>query len=101
MREKISTVITVVILLLILFGIGSCSVMYFNSESWARRTKDWESNHNGGLERVVTVYSYTGEEIQSFEGKFDISEQENEVKFDMDNGKRIIIRGGIVITEEK
>lgn len=54
----------------------------------------------GGLERTVTLYDYTGKEIERWTGKFDVSESENEVYFDVD-GKRVIIHGGIVVNEEK
>ena len=52
-----------------------------------------------GCDRVVTVYSNTGEKIKEWNGKFDVSENDNEVYFDL-NDKRVIIHGGIVIDEE-
>lgn len=66
-----------------------------------RSAKSVQSNYTGGLNRVVTVYDYNGNPIQSWEGKFDVSESENEVYFDDQNGKRVIIHGGIVINQEK
>lgn len=69
--------------------------------STAQRTlKSVSSDFGGGLDRTVTVYDYNGNEIRSWTGKFDVSESENEVYFDDENGKRIIIHGGIVINEE-
>ena len=48
----------------------------------------------------VTVYSNTyREKIKEWNGKFDVSENDNEVYFDL-NDKRVIIHGGIVIDEE-
>lgn len=67
--------------------------------SWQRSVKSFASDFTGGLDRTVTVYSNTGEKINSWSGRFDVSESENEVYFDID-GKRIIIHGGIVINEE-
>lgn len=67
--------------------------------SWQRSAKSLASDFTGGLDRTVTVYSNTGEKINSWSGRFDVSESENEVYFDID-GKRIIIHGGIVINEE-
>ena len=58
------------------------------------------SNWTGGLNRTVTVYDYNGQEIKSWTGKFDVTEDDNEVYFDDENGKRVIIQGGIVINEE-
>lgn len=57
------------------------------------------SDIDGGLYRTVTVYSNTGEKIKEWNGKFDVSENDNEVYFDL-NDKRVIIHGGIVINEE-
>ena len=67
--------------------------------STQRKIKSIGSEISGGLERTVTVYDYSGNEIKSWTGKFDVSESENEVYFDLD-GKRVIIHGGIVINEE-
>lgn len=65
-----------------------------------REMKSIKSDLANGLYRTVTVYDYNGGEIKTWEGKFDVSESENEVYFDVD-GKRVIIHGGIVINEEK
>lgn len=70
-----------------------------DSASIQRQIKSLNSDINGGLNRTVTVYDYIGEPIKSYTGKFDVSESENEVYFDL-NGKRVIIHGGIVIDEE-
>lgn len=65
-----------------------------------RDIKSGVSDFTGGLDRTVTVYDYNGEEIKSWTGKFDVSSSENEVYFDDENGKRVIIHGGIVVNEE-
>lgn len=62
--------------------------------------KSTVSNVTGGLNRTVTVYDYNGQEIKSWSGKFDVTEDDNEVYFDDENDKRVIIQGGIVINEE-
>ena len=67
--------------------------------STQRTIKSIGSEISNGLERTVTVYDYSGNEIKSWTGKFDVSSSENEVYFDKD-GKRVIIHGGIVINEE-
>lgn len=61
-----------------------------------RYQKDQESNQNGGLNRVVTVYTPQGEALTSYEGLIDIDTNNapERVKFDIDYGektKRIII----------
>ena len=63
------------------------------SAKWDREMKSTMSNWSGGLNRTVTVYDYNGQE-------FDVTEDDNEVYFDDENGKRVIIQGGIVINEE-
>lgn len=67
--------------------------------SWSRMWKSFGSDISGGLNRTVTVYSYDGDVLGQWSGKFDVSESEQETYFDI-NGKRIIIQGGIVINEE-
>lgn len=67
--------------------------------SWQREMKTISSDWGGGLNRTVTVYDYTGNPIQSWTGKIDLSESENEVWFDL-NGKRTIVQGGIIIVQE-
>ena len=68
--------------------------------AWSRMGKSISSDMKGGLNRTVTLYDYNGEEIRHWSGKFDVSESENEVYFDDQNGKRIIIHGGIIVNEE-
>ena len=69
--------------------------------SFERDMKSWESEVNGGLNRVITVYDYNGDVIKTYEGKIDIetSTSNDKVLFDL-NGKRNIIFGGIVTIEE-
>ena len=67
--------------------------------SWSRTWKSFGSDITGGLNRTVTVYSYDGDVLGQWSGKFDVSESESETFFDV-NGKRVIIQGGIIINEE-
>lgn len=43
---------------------------------------------------------YNGKEIKSWHGKFDIESNNQEIFFDDEQGKRVIIQGGIVMSEE-
>lgn len=99
-RIRKSTAIKSVIAIVIVAAIGIICFLTFGSESFQRYAKSIFSDYGGGLERKVTVYSNTGEEIRSWEGKFDVSSSETETYFDV-NGKRVIIHGGIVIDEEQ
>ena len=85
----------------LIIGAMLIGVMLFaGSSSVKRNVKSLTSDFGGGMERTVTLYDYTGKEIERWTGKFDVSESENEVYFDVD-GKRVIIHGGIVVNEEK
>lgn len=90
MKKKIT--ILSIILVIMTFILSGCA-------SLSREVKSIKSDFGGGLDRTVTVYSYDGTEIRSWSGKFDVSESETEVYFDID-GKRVIIHGGVVINEE-
>ena len=85
-----------ILLAILVFSVSCVS----GCSSCSRMGKSLKSDMDGGLNRTVTVYDYNGKEIKSWTGKFDVSESENEVYFDDDNGKRVIIHGGIVINEE-
>ena len=89
MKKKIIAMILVLITILSLAG---CTSMQ-------RDMKTISSDWGGGLNRTVTVYDYNGNPIQSWTGKIDISESDNETWFDLD-GKRTIIQGGIIIIQE-
>ena len=72
------------------------------TESQQRGIKSIKSNWTGGLNRTVTVYDYNGQKIKSWSGQFDVKETDrNSVYFDTEDGKRVIISGGIIINEEK
>ena len=45
----------------------------------------------GGIDRTVTLYDYQSDELGSWSGKFDISEDDNEIFFDDADGKRVVI----------
>ena len=67
--------------------------------SWSCAWKSFGSDVTGGLNRTVTAYSYDGDVLGQWSGKFDVSESENETFFDI-NGKRVIIQNAIIINEE-
>ena len=96
-----SKALTIVIGMILVAAIGAGFHWYFNSTASGQRAlKSQESNLDGGLSRTVTVYSYSGDEIASWSGKFDVTENDQETYFDID-GRRIIIQGGIIINEEE
>lgn len=91
----------IVIALIVGLIFGSLCYILLHSASWKRSVKSLASDYGGGLNRTVTVYDYDGKEIKSWSGKFDVNESETEVYFDDEDGKRVIIHGGIVINEEE
>lgn len=82
----------VVVLAAILMMLSGCA-------SWQRSKKSFVSDISGGLHRTLTVYDYNGNEIRSWTGKIDVDNMEDRTVFDMD-GKRTVIRGGIIIIQE-
>ena len=89
MKKKI---IAMILVLITILSLTRCASMQ-------RDMKTTSSDWGGGLNRTVTVYDYNGNPIQSWTGKIDISESDNETWFDLD-GKRTIIQGGIIIIQE-
>lgn len=58
--------------------------------SWNRSCVDIKSNWEGGLDRVVNVYTATGELLAHYEGKIDLEKSDGGyLKFDFE-GKRYI-----------
>lgn len=87
--NKIIAAIVVALAALSMSGCASCSRSY----------KSMQSDFGGGLHRRVTLYDYSGNVIDQWEGTFDVAENDQEVYFDV-GGKRVIIQGGIVVNEE-
>ena len=77
---------------------------YFNNTATGRRAyKSQESNFNNGIERVVRVYDVNGKLITEYDGKFDITYDNDRILFDDQNGKRHVIYypTGTVTVDEK
>lgn len=69
--------------------------------STARSCKSCESDLNGGLNRVINVYSLDGTLIATYEGKIDIDNNSNgSIMFDLD-GKRYVYYNAIIEVIEK
>ena len=76
---------------------------YNNTESGKRALKSQESNFNSGIERIVTIYDVNGEVIKQYEGKFDVSYDDDRILFDDENGKKNVVyyATGTVAIDEK
>lgn len=92
MNKKVVRRLVLITVILVSGLLGGCS-------SCSRMSKSIGSDFGGGLNRTVTLYDYSGNKLREYSGKFDVSESENEVYFDL-NGKRVILHGGIVVNEE-
>lgn len=88
----VAALVVSVLAIVIVCGLAGCS-------SCSRSVKSMSSDIGGGLNRTVTLYDNTGNEIKSWNGKIDLESNDQEVFFDL-NGKRVIIQGGIVVSEE-
>lgn len=85
----------ILVLTISLIALCSCT------ESTQRALKSIRSDWSGGLERKVEVFDYSGNLIKVYQGKFDVQEtSDNYIYFDMADGRRIIVHGGIIVNEE-
>ena len=102
-KAKIITLIIEVIVMAAL--IVGCGIFNTHTESGKRSVKTWQSETDGGIDRTVTVYDISGQEIAKYTGRFDVEESSQEgvvkIKFDC-NGKRHIIyaQTGTVLIDE-
>lgn len=95
----ISFVISAMVIISLFFGMRW---YYQNTESGKRALKSQESNFNAGIERRVEVYDMEGELIKEYEGKFDVTYDDDRILFDDEKGKRHVIyysTGTVVIDE--
>lgn len=76
-------------------GLSGCA-------SFERSMKNFGSDISGGMDRTVVLYDYEGDELARWEGKIDlqVSDDGGHIVFDQD-GKRTVITGGIVVSEER
>ena len=100
--EKILFYISCALAVVLFLGLGFLMlrpVVFAGSRD--RWLKDFTADVRGGLKRTVTVYSYSGAPIKQWQGKIDLSASTNEVNMIIDNDKRVIIQGGVVVVEEQ
>lgn len=103
----INTIIGSVISLVILIGLAIGLNWYNTSTASGKRSyKDFKSEINDGIYREITITNDDGKVIYDYTGKCDIEEQENndgsadlrKLKFENEQGKRVIIYYGITDT---
>lgn len=102
-RSFIGIVLSIVVSIVLCVSIWAFSIWWFgNTEKGKRALKTQDSNLNGGIERVVTVYDINGNEIQHYQGQFDIEYTDERILFDDEDENRHIIyfKTGTVIVDE-
>ena len=102
--EKIGYVIATIISVLLIFAIGLGMHWYYNNTASGKRAfKSQESNFKDGIERTVKVYDVNGQLITEYDGKFDITYDNDRILFDDEKGKRHVIYypTGTVIIDER
>ena len=98
--HKHYVVINIIIIIILFLVICGICLLFFNRATLKRSLKSFGSEYNNGIMRKITVYDYHGNEIRSWEGRFDVTQGETGILFDDQTGKRVIITNGIVINEE-
>lgn len=79
-------------------------LFYYNATASGKRAfKSQKSELENGIERVVTVYDMEGDVIKVYDGKFDITYDNDRILFDDEQGKRHVIYypTGTVTVDEK
>ena len=95
MKEKTySLLIYLLLTLLILCLVSLAIIFYIESQEQDNKVELVKTC------RTVTVYDYNGQEIKSWSGTFDVYQNKPTVYFDTEEGKRVIINGGIIICED-
>lgn len=90
-----------IITVLCLVSVPIIFMMCSGFASLERFTKTIDSDLNGGLDRTVVIYTYTGEELARYEGKIDLQTTDGgKLLFDLD-GKRYIYYNCTVEVIEK
>lgn len=75
---------------------------YTSTAKGLRAVKTQQSEFNNGINRQVTVYDMNGKVIKSYEGKFDVTYDDDRILFDDEKGFRHIIyypTGTVIIDE--
>jgi len=101
--EALGTILTTLICGIIVVAMFMGFRWYYSStESGKRAMKSQEANFNAGIERRVEVYDVEGELIKEYEGRFDVTYDDDRILFDDENGHRHIIyysTGNVIIDE--
>lgn len=88
MKKLKTTLFAIVLVICLSVGVGCAST--------ERSCKSCQSNMNGGLQRIINVYTHDGNLIATYKGLIDIDDNENgSIMFDLD-GKRYVYYNAII-----
>lgn len=96
--------LSLTISMVLIFIILGAMLFYYNATASGKRAfKSQKSELENGIERVVTVYDMEGDVIKVYDGKFDITYDNDRILFDDEQGKRHVIYypTGTVTVDEK
>lgn len=86
-EKRVLSVIATLLVIGIIFGVGFW--YYGNTASGIRARTDERAELQNGLERIITIYTADGNVLKQYEGKIDVEQDQDYIKFDW-NGKRYI-----------
>jgi hypothetical protein len=92
-KNYLRLVVVLIAVIAVLFA-GSCATC-------ERCAKDWDSEINNGMERIIRVYDYEGDLIAEYEGHIDIEDNSGTYCLFHIDGKRYIYYNAIVEIIEK
>lgn len=85
-KSEVSIILAILAIVLV-FGIGFW--YYNNTASGIRARTDERAELQNGLDRTITIYTADGTILKQYEGKIDIEQNQDYIKFDW-QGKRYI-----------
>ena len=97
-------IMSIIFSIVLIFIVLSAMLFYYNATASGKRAfKSQKSELENGIERVVTVYDMEGDVIKVYDGKFDITYDNDRILFDDEQGKRHVIYypTGTVTVDEK
>lgn len=86
-QKTVLPIVAVIVAIVLIFGIGFW--YYNNTASGIRAKTDERANLQNGLDRTITIYTADGTILKQYEGKIDIEQNQDYIKFDW-QGKRYI-----------
>lgn len=94
------TIRGLIIALVAIVAIGGGYIFLFKTLAGKRLINSFRSNTTG-IERIVKVYSYSGEQLAQYEGKILVDDGNGGTISITENGNKVVFSNVSVIIEEK